>query len=624
MADGSQASSGVLVLTRRVFYAESRRRSRRSRRDSLARRTAPWSKTPPRTTPGVVLHWVQCRRGGDPEAISFTGAFSFPREPSPIDPAQPHRDAPAARGVALGVWERACDRPDRSSRRSICGSTSPTASPLTEDERDARRGAGRRVGAARGADADHGRSRPQGGDRRGGDGALRREVRRPRAHRGGAGLLARALRRLPRRQHRRDRAVRPALRARRGLGSAADRGAHRRRRARLPAPARRRARGGRDGARCGARPCRSGARRSSSGRSGSGTRSSRRCGCRWSPGRRPPPRSRSWPASGSWRARCRPRRRRSCATWRTCCAPGSAPASSCSVPGSEGKVTLIAAVTEDLKARVPAGKLLKALAGLIGGSGGGKDDFAQAGGKEPERLPEALAGVARAVAELAGGEAEAGATVSTADRLRGKIARQVMRKALGMLILLAATPPAFGGSTTIQVREDGMKVIVNEPSEARSRRLSGRLLAVPGPPARRGDRPLCARARPRAAARAGAGAGRIGIQPQRALEQGRDRPDAAHAGNGERPRSFGSLGHGAESARRHRLPAADARPLRRDRARAGRLQCRSGSGGEVRWRSRRTKRPATMCGGCCTSSTAATARSTDVRSSSFATPTIAC
>jgi alanyl-tRNA synthetase len=69
----------------------------------------------------------------------------------------------------------------------------------------------------------------------------------------------------------------------------------------------------------------------------------------------------------------------------------------------EGKVTLIAAVTDDLKARVPAGKLLKALAGLVGGSGGGRDDFAQAGGKEPERLPEALAGVARAVAELAGG-----------------------------------------------------------------------------------------------------------------------------------------------------------------------------------------------------------------------------
>jgi soluble lytic murein transglycosylase-like protein len=37
------------------------------------------------------------------------------------------------------------------------------------------------------------------------------------------------------------------------------------------------------------------------------------------------------------------------------------------------------------------------------------------------------------------------------------------------------------GATSIQVRADGMKVIVNEPSEARSRRLSDRLLAVPDP-----------------------------------------------------------------------------------------------------------------------------------------------
>lgn len=56
-----------------------------------------------------------------------------------------------------------------------------------------------------------------------------------------------------------------------------------------------------------------------------------------------------------------------------------------------------------------------------------------------------------------------------------------MRSALGLALLLAASPPAFGGTTSIQVRADGMKVIVNEPSEARSRRLSDRLLAVPDP-----------------------------------------------------------------------------------------------------------------------------------------------
>ena len=68
----------------------------------------------------------------------------------------------------------------------------------------------------------------------------------------------------------------------------------------------------------------------------------------------------------------------------------------------EGKVSLVAAVTEDLRSRVPAGTLLKALAGLVGGTGGGRDDFAQAGGREPERLPDLLAAVGRAVADLAG------------------------------------------------------------------------------------------------------------------------------------------------------------------------------------------------------------------------------
>ncbi len=56
-----------------------------------------------------------------------------------------------------------------------------------------------------------------------------------------------------------------------------------------------------------------------------------------------------------------------------------------------------------------------------------------------------------------------------------------MRSVFGIVCLLAASPPVFGGATSIQVRADGMKVIVNEPSEARSRRLSDRLLAVPDP-----------------------------------------------------------------------------------------------------------------------------------------------
>ncbi len=66
------------------------------------------------------------------------------------------------------------------------------------------------------------------------------------------------------------------------------------------------------------------------------------------------------------------------------------------------KVSLVAAVTRDLTGRVPAGRLVQALAPLVGGGGGGRPDFAQAGGKEPEKLPEALAAVPEAVRELLG------------------------------------------------------------------------------------------------------------------------------------------------------------------------------------------------------------------------------
>jgi alanyl-tRNA synthetase len=55
-----------------------------------------------------------------------------------------------------------------------------------------------------------------------------------------------------------------------------------------------------------------------------------------------------------------------------------------------GKVNLVAAVTRDLVKRVHAGKLVQELAQLVGGGGGGRPDLAQAGGKDPGRLDEAL------------------------------------------------------------------------------------------------------------------------------------------------------------------------------------------------------------------------------------------
>jgi alanyl-tRNA synthetase len=55
------------------------------------------------------------------------------------------------------------------------------------------------------------------------------------------------------------------------------------------------------------------------------------------------------------------------------------------------KVTLIAAVSKDLTKRFHAGELIKRIAPVVGGNGGGRPDFAQAGGKDPSRLDDALA-----------------------------------------------------------------------------------------------------------------------------------------------------------------------------------------------------------------------------------------
>jgi alanyl-tRNA synthetase len=59
----------------------------------------------------------------------------------------------------------------------------------------------------------------------------------------------------------------------------------------------------------------------------------------------------------------------------------------------DGKVALIAGVTKDLTAKVHAGKLIQALARQLGGSGGGRPDLAEAGGKDTTGLKTALQSV---------------------------------------------------------------------------------------------------------------------------------------------------------------------------------------------------------------------------------------
>jgi alanyl-tRNA synthetase len=67
--------------------------------------------------------------------------------------------------------------------------------------------------------------------------------------------------------------------------------------------------------------------------------------------------------------------------------------------GEDGKPLVVAAVTEDLVKRgLHAGELVKFVAGFLGGGGGGRPTLAQAGGKDPSRLDEALSQVAGWVA----------------------------------------------------------------------------------------------------------------------------------------------------------------------------------------------------------------------------------
>jgi alanyl-tRNA synthetase len=57
---------------------------------------------------------------------------------------------------------------------------------------------------------------------------------------------------------------------------------------------------------------------------------------------------------------------------------------------TEGKVAVIVGVTKDLTAKLQAGKIVGQVAQKVGGSGGGRPDMAEAGGKNPEALDKAL------------------------------------------------------------------------------------------------------------------------------------------------------------------------------------------------------------------------------------------
>ncbi len=57
---------------------------------------------------------------------------------------------------------------------------------------------------------------------------------------------------------------------------------------------------------------------------------------------------------------------------------------------SDGKVSVVVGVTPDLAKRVPAGEVVKQLAPIVGGRGGGRPDFAEAGGKDASKIADLL------------------------------------------------------------------------------------------------------------------------------------------------------------------------------------------------------------------------------------------
>ena len=69
----------------------------------------------------------------------------------------------------------------------------------------------------------------------------------------------------------------------------------------------------------------------------------------------------------------------------------------------EGKVTLVAGVSRDLQDRGGhAGNWIRPVAKVLGGGGGGRPDMAQAGGRQPEKLPEALEVARETITEMLG------------------------------------------------------------------------------------------------------------------------------------------------------------------------------------------------------------------------------
>jgi len=67
---------------------------------------------------------------------------------------------------------------------------------------------------------------------------------------------------------------------------------------------------------------------------------------------------------------------------------------------NDGKVQIVVSVTPDLTSKIKAGQVVKEIAPIVGGGGGGRPDFAEAGGRQPEKIDEMLAAAESVVSKL--------------------------------------------------------------------------------------------------------------------------------------------------------------------------------------------------------------------------------
>ena len=115
------------------------------------------------------------------------------------------------------------------------------------------------------------------------------------------------------------------------------------------------------------------------------------------------PRRRTSRACTSWFRRWRAWTPVSCSTCRTPCARSLVTLWWCWEHRADGRVHLVANVAPEVVERgVKAGEVVRAAAQVAGGGGGGRDTMAQAGGRDPAKLPDALATAKREVEKALG------------------------------------------------------------------------------------------------------------------------------------------------------------------------------------------------------------------------------